>query len=154
VASAEANASGLSYARCMRSHGVSRFPDPSASGGIDFHGSGVNLSSPAARAAETACQHLLPEKHSPTQQPTAKAYARLLAWAKCMRQHGISGLPDPKPDPVPGPSSAAAGHFGTVMGDGGYWVGIPFDDNAHSPAFMRMSTTCGESPSGPAHHRS
>ena len=50
---------------------------------------------------------------------------------------------NPKPDPLPGPNSAAAANFGTVMGDGGYWVGIPFDDNAHSPAFMRVSTTCG-----------
>jgi hypothetical protein len=38
------------------------------------------------------------------------------------------------------------------MGDGGYWVGIPYNDNAHSPAFTRLSTSCGESPSGPVHH--
>ncbi|HEX3615614.1 MAG TPA: hypothetical protein VHU61_03685 [Solirubrobacteraceae bacterium] len=152
LTSAEANASGLGYARCMRSHGVARFPDPSAGGSIDTHVPGLNLSSPAAKSAETACQGLLPEKHPPAQQPTAKAYARLLAWAKCMRRHGISGLPDPRPDPVPGPGSAASSDFATVMGDGGYWVGIPVDDNAHSPAFMRTSTTCGESPTGPVHH--
>jgi hypothetical protein len=34
------------------------------------------------------------------------------------------------------------------MGDGGYWVGIPISVNAHSPAFMRLSTRCGESPGG------
>jgi hypothetical protein len=34
------------------------------------------------------------------------------------------------------------------MGDGGYWVGIPISVNAHSPAFMRLSTACGESPGG------
>jgi hypothetical protein len=149
--SAEAQASGLSYARCMRAHGISRFPDPSPSGGFDFHASGLDLSSPAFKAAETACQSLLPEKHPPTQQPTARAYARLLSWAKCMRRHAIS-LPDPKPDPVPGPGSAATSRFGTVMGDGGYWVGIPYNDNAHSPAFARLSTRCGESPSGPVRH--
>lgn len=154
TANPPADTSGLGYARCMRAHGVSRFPDPSATGAINTHVPGLNLSSPAARAAETACRSLLPEKHPPNQQPTAKAFARLLAWAKCMRRHGVSGLPDPKPDPVPGPSSAAAGRFGTVMGDGGYWVGIPYSDDAHSPAFMRLSTRCGESPTGPArHHR-
>jgi hypothetical protein len=152
LTAAEANASGLGYARCMRSHGISRFPDPSANGGLDTSVPGLDLSSPAATAAETACQRLLPVKHPADQQPTAKSYARLLAWAKCMRRHGISGLPDPKPDPVPGPGSGASGEFGTVMGDGGYWVGIPVDDNAHSPAFMRQSTTCGESPTGPVHH--
>jgi hypothetical protein len=36
------------------------------------------------------------------------------------------------------------------MGDGGYWVGIPNSINAHSSAFMRLSTACGESPGG--HH--
>ena len=148
---AGAQASGLSYARCMRAHGISRFPDPTASGGINFNASGLDLSSPAFKAAETACQSLLPEKHPPAQQPTARAYARLLNWAKCMRRHAIS-LPDPKPDPVPGPGSAATSRFGTVMGDGGYWVGIPYNDNAHSPAFARLSTRCGESPTGPASH--
>jgi hypothetical protein len=150
--SAEARASGLSYARCVRSHGISHFPDPGASGGINFHVAGLNLSSPAVKAAETACESLLPAKRPPAQQPTAKSYARLLAWAKCMRQRGISGLPDPKPDPLPGPNSPATSRFGTVMGDGGYWVGIPYNDNAHSPAFTRLSTSCGESPSGPVHH--
>ncbi len=137
----------------MRSPGISRFPDPSANGSVNANVPGLNLSSPAAKAAETACSSLLPAKHPPTQQPTARAYASLLAWAKCMRQHDVSDLPDPKPDPVPGPGSAATSRFGTVMGDGGYWVGIPYNDDAHSPRFIRLSTTCGESPSGgPTHH--
>jgi hypothetical protein len=38
------------------------------------------------------------------------------------------------------------------MGDGGYWVGIPYDDDAHSPAFMRLSGSCGISPTGRPHH--
>lgn len=149
---AEALASGVSYSRCMRSHGISRFPDPSANGGLNLDLPGLNRSAPAFKAAETACQRLLPVKRAPAGQPTAAAYARLLHWAECMRRHGISGLPDPKPDPVPGPGSPATNRFATVMGDGGYWVGIPLDANAHSPAFMHLSTRCGESPTGPAHH--
>lgn len=151
--SAESHASGLSYARCMRSHGVTRFPDPGADGSIDLRTSGLNLSAPAVRAAEAACRRLLPAKHPPDLQPTAKAYSQLLAWAKCMRRHGIAGLPDPKPDPLPAPGSAATTRFGTVMGNGGYWVGIPYDDDAHSPAFMRLSTRCGISPTGRPRHR-
>lgn len=132
----------------MRAHGVPGFPDPAAGGGINLQGSGLNLNAPAVRAAETACRTLLPAKHPPAQQPTAHAYARLLAWAECMRRHGVARLPDPKPDPVPGPGSTATSRFGTVMGNGGYWVGIPYADNAHSPAFMRLSATCGISPRG------
>ena len=138
--------SGLSYARCMRSHGVSRFPDPTATGGFDPNAAGINQSSPAVKAAETACARLLPVKHVPFQEPTAAAYRRLLHWARCMRAHGISSLPDPKPNPPPSPGSAVARAFGTLMGDGGYWVGIPSNVNAHSPAFFRLSSHCGESP--------
>ena len=143
---AGARQSGLGYARCMRSHGVSRFPDPTATGGFDPNAAGINQSSPAVKAAETACERLLPVKHVPFQEPTAAAYTRLLHWARCMRAHGISSLPDPKPNPPPGPNSAAARPFGTLMGDGGYWVGIPSNVNAHSPAFLRLSSRCGESP--------
>lgn len=136
----------------MRSRGIARFPDPGANGSINLRASELDLSAPAVRAAETACRSLLPAKHAPTEKPTAKAYAQLLAWAKCMRRNGTAGLPDPKPDPVPGPGSPAATRFGTVMGDGGYWVGIPYSDNAHSPAFIRLATRCGLSPTGRPHH--
>lgn len=79
--------------------------------------------------------------------PAEPAYA-LLHWAKCLREHGISGLPDPKPDPPPAPGSAETTGIGTLMGDGGYWVGIPASVDAHSPAFEHLSTVCGESPGG------
>jgi hypothetical protein len=135
----------------MRAHGVTRFPDPSASGGgFDLRAAGINPSSPAVRAAESACRSLLPVKHVPNQAPTAAAYARLLHWAKCMRRHGIPGMRDPKPNPPPGPNSPAARGIGTLMGDGGYWVGIPMTVDAHSSAFEQLATRCGESPSG--HH--
>lgn len=139
----------MSFARCMRWHGVSSFPDPSANGGgFNLSPPGINSSSPAFKAAQTACRDLLPVKHVPSQAPSAQAYARLLQWAKCMREHGISGLPDPRPDPPPAPGSPGTAGVGTLMGDGGYWVGIPVTVDAHSPAFLRLSTRCGESPSG------
>ena len=37
TADSPADTSGLGYARCMRAHGVSRFPDPSATGAINRH---------------------------------------------------------------------------------------------------------------------
>jgi hypothetical protein len=142
----QARQDGVSFARCMRSHGVSSFPDPSANGGgFTLSAPGINSSSPAFKAAETACKDLLPVKHVPYQPPTAAAYARLLHWAKCMRAHGIPGMPDPRPDPPPAPGSPGTADIGTLMGDGGYWVGIPATVDAHSPAFARRSATCGES---------
>jgi hypothetical protein len=51
-------AQGLRYARCMRSHGFSDFPDPSASGGgLVFPATpGFDPNSPQAQAADKACQ--------------------------------------------------------------------------------------------------
>ena len=135
----------------MRSHAVSSFPDPTPSGGgFNLSAPGINASSPAFRAALTACKNLEPVKRVPSQAPTARAYARLLHWAKCMRRHGIFGLPDPRPDPPPAAGSPGTAGIGTLMGDGGYWVGIPITVDAHSAAFERLSTACGESPDG--HH--
>jgi subtilase family serine protease len=49
----------LAYARCMRAHGLSRFPNPSPSQGFSFGGQlSGNPNSPAARAND-ACKHLL-----------------------------------------------------------------------------------------------
>jgi len=145
----QAQQEGLNFARCMRSHGVSSFPDPTPSGGgFNLSAPGINSSSPAFKAAQTACKDLLPVKHVQSEPPSAQAYARLLHWAKCMREHGMSGLPDPKPDPPPAPGSPGTAGIGTLMGDGGYWVGIPATVDAHSPAFVRLSTACGESPGG------
>ena len=54
---------GLKFAQCMRSHGISDFPDPSSQGGIEIHGSvsgsDLNPSSPRFQSAQNACQHYL-----------------------------------------------------------------------------------------------
>ena len=50
---------GLNFAKCMRSHNVPNFPDPkiiSSSGGNQLvYLAGINLQSPAFRAAAKAC---------------------------------------------------------------------------------------------------
>jgi hypothetical protein len=145
---AQAQQEGLRFARCMRSHGVPSFPDPSASGGFNTGAPGISSSSPAYRVAEIACKSLMPVKYVPYVAPTAAAYRRLVRWSECMRKHGIPNMPDPKPDPVPAPGSPGTANIGTLMGDGGYWVGIPAAVNAHSAAFFRLSTACGENPGG------
>jgi len=52
----------LKAAACIRSHGIPNFPDPTFSGG-GVHlprTAGINLHSPQVRAAEEACQSLIP----------------------------------------------------------------------------------------------
>jgi hypothetical protein len=49
----------VKFSQCVRSHGVPKFPDPSASG-LDLNGSGINPQSPQFQAAVRACQHVMP----------------------------------------------------------------------------------------------
>jgi hypothetical protein len=53
----------LSFAKCMRSHGVTRFPDPKAQGGLTVHmvqAQGIDVHSPAVLRVVQAC---LPASH-------------------------------------------------------------------------------------------
>jgi hypothetical protein len=64
----------LEYAICMRARGVPSFPDPkvSSDGAVDIgigRKSKVNPSSPRVKAAETACEHLLPGSGGRTSTP-------------------------------------------------------------------------------------
>jgi hypothetical protein len=83
-----------SFARCMRSHGVS-IPDPTVSP-YAFKKS-FNNPSPGFQSAYTPCAHLLPAEHAPNQDtPNSRAQTvALLAFARCMRSHGFSSFPDP-----------------------------------------------------------
>lgn len=57
--SGSGNSQLLAFARCMQTHGVPKFPDPSANGGI-LGGSGIDPNSPQFQQAYQECQHLLP----------------------------------------------------------------------------------------------
>jgi hypothetical protein len=85
----------LSFARCMRSHGVTDYPD--SGGPIQASpGSDLDPGNPAYRAARQACQSLLPTEHlSPAQ--AAQNNADALKFAECMRNHRITKFPDPQP---------------------------------------------------------
>lgn len=87
----------VNYAGCMRSHGVSGFPDPAPPSN---HGFAFNPDpdshSPEFTSANSACKHLLPDNGGP---PTAAQLAavtvKLLKYSECMRSHGEPGFPDP-----------------------------------------------------------
>jgi hypothetical protein len=83
----------LQYARCMRSHGVVDFPDPSSNGAILV--GGTVSQSPQYPAADETCRKLLPNGGVPTAAQQAQGIAQLLKFSVCMRAHGISDYPDP-----------------------------------------------------------
>jgi len=90
----------LAYARCMRSHGISDFPDPTTTGGgisISQHGgpgSDLNRNNPTYEAAHQACRTLQPGGvQAPTVSP--QKLAAEARWARCMRSHGLPSFPDP-----------------------------------------------------------
>ena len=88
----------VKFAECMRSNGVSEFPDPNASGKLTIdgiaNGSSLDPSTPAFTQAISACKDLEPagfmgSKRSPEQQSAA------LKFAQCIRENGVSDFPDP-----------------------------------------------------------
>ena len=93
--SASASGSALAYSRCMRAHGITKFPDPDSHGDIGINagpGSGIDPNSPQFKAADRACKPLLP---APNPSQAAKDRPKMLRYARCMRAHGIPDFPDP-----------------------------------------------------------
>jgi hypothetical protein len=88
-------AQGVAYTTCMRSHGVSNFPDPTLGpgGGMTFQGS-FDQNSPPYQAAAQTCRSLKP---GGSQAPTVSAQklAAEVKWAQCLRTHGVPNFPDP-----------------------------------------------------------
>jgi len=90
-----------SYSTCMRSHGIPDFPDPTAgpNGGAGFQirsGPGSDLDPNSARfeAADKACKPLLPNGGVAPPMSAAQQQ-KFLAWAACIRAHGVPNFPDP-----------------------------------------------------------
>jgi hypothetical protein len=80
------------YSRCMRSHGVGNYPDPDSNNVMRT--AGIDKNSPTYKAAARACRSLAPTAPPPAMQ--AQLQAQMLAFAKCMRSHGVSAFPDPQ----------------------------------------------------------
>jgi hypothetical protein len=86
----------LAFSRCMRSHGVPAYPDPSSGGMLPKKTpQRVGVSSSEFQVAESACIHLVPNGGQPTQAEIAQYRSVMLVYARCMRAHGVSNMPDP-----------------------------------------------------------
>jgi hypothetical protein len=88
----------IDFVNCMRSHGVSDIPDPTASPrGFKESLSPSTPHSPAFIAALKPCQHFLLPPGGANQSPphTQAQDAAFLAFAGCLRNHGFPSFPDP-----------------------------------------------------------
>jgi hypothetical protein len=93
----EAQKAALEFARCMRQHGID-MPDPQFNGngitqGFTARRGGKGPDDPKFKAAQQACNKYLPNGGQPTK-PNLQEQQQMLAFARCMRQHGID-VPDP-----------------------------------------------------------
>lgn len=87
----------LSYARCMRLHGVPSFPDPTTSGvypKVSLQQLGVSLAQ--WERAQAACRRWLPNGGNGLSPAQVQQWMNgMLKFAQCMRSHGVSNWPDP-----------------------------------------------------------
>lgn len=132
----------LQFAACVRTHGVPDFPDPSTDVGNTQTQTGATTaqtlaeSTQAVQKAQDECQKYAEAAQGPvvssSQVATLKAGA--LAYAKCVRGHGVPNFPDPIVE----------------TGPGGHGAGItpPFGTGAHarqeaqSPILQAAIKTC------------
>jgi hypothetical protein len=111
----------VKFASCVRAHGVPNFPDPVAGGGFQFPtGPGFNPGAPAFVAARQDCHPLLPAGAKGPGEASAEEKARALALARCMREHGVTGFPDPVSSPPVSPTG-----YTTVFGQPGAVIAVP-----------------------------
>lgn len=130
----------LAYAKCMRSSGVPSFPDPSAGGGFLFHTrAGMNSSSPAFKAAQAKCRHVMPPGPGSGPGPSPQTLARFLSIARCMRQHGVYDFPDPRTSVPSNPFGSGAGVISDIEG---VILVFPSTINQQSPEFTRAAAAC------------
>jgi hypothetical protein len=86
----------LAFSSCMRSHGVSSFPDPASNGELPKRQvAQLAAGDPAFVPARRACSHLLPNSGQPSSAQTRQAWADMRTFARCMRSRGVGKWPDP-----------------------------------------------------------
>ncbi|MEY2445906.1 MAG: hypothetical protein QOE00_2486 [Ilumatobacteraceae bacterium] len=138
----------LQFAKCMREHGID-MPDPvvkTAEGGETQVAINMGGQGPAQKpnqkdmeAANKDCQHFMADGGGTFNQPSAEDQAKMqeqaLAFAKCMRDHGVD-MPDPQ---FSGDGNFSIG-FTTADGSSNSG-GPPIDPN--STEFKDANEACG-----------
>jgi hypothetical protein len=96
-----ANAEAVAFSRCMRSHGVSNFPDPDRSGLWPKSQVELTVSNPRFQTATQTCGRLLPDGGpgvAPSPPVEQEIQSDMLKFARCMRSKGVTNWPDPTLD--------------------------------------------------------
>ena len=127
TAATAAQNGALAFARCMRSHGLPKWPDPTSGG--EFDKSKLRLTGYSVSQVQAAeggpCNHLLATGGSSQRYTITPAdRAAYLRAAACMRSHGSPDFPDP-----------------TFQNDN-VQTNIPSSVNQDAPAFKRAAGTC------------
>ncbi len=140
--------SQLAAARCIRSHGVPNFPDPTFGAG----GAQVNLNtlpgmltSSAFELAQKACAKLgleLAGAAVASEKPSAATMTQMLTIASCMRMHGVPTFPDPATTMPPNPATYPARYSSVGNQNGVIWA-IPKSIDVQSPAVKQAAAACG-----------
>jgi hypothetical protein len=84
----------LAFSQCMRSDGVTDFPDPGSNGQFPTISAQME-DQPRFGKGFNACKHLLPDDGVPKAQQIGPA---LLKFALCMHAHGVPTWPEPGPN--------------------------------------------------------
>lgn len=139
----------LKYAECMREHGVD-MPDPvvqnagdgTQTGGVMINiggGDGQPVDPKEMEAANEECQHFMEDAAGSFDPPSAEEQEKMkeqtLAFAKCMREHGVD-----MPDPQFGDNGTFS--IGFAGGPGDTSGGPPADFD--SEEFQAASKACGQ----------
>lgn len=94
-----AQQAGIAYAQCMRSHGISNFPDSAISttgGGVQVNLPQGITQEPGYQAAQQACQSKLPRgTNGGGSSGGSSSVNQLINFANCMRSHGVTNFPEP-----------------------------------------------------------
>lgn len=94
---------GRQLAQCARAHGLPRFPDPA---GVDYTPEGIGdprfpgVDKGDLVTAMDRCKDItrrIPHPPPPGP-PSAATLRKMRQYAQCLRQHGLSGFPDPRAD--------------------------------------------------------
>jgi hypothetical protein len=98
---ASPHAKAVKFAECMRTNGVSAFPDPDATGALTIdavaNGSSLDTSSAAFDQALSACKDLEPPGFTGHER-NAQEQEGALKFAQCVRENGVKDFPDPSLD--------------------------------------------------------
>jgi hypothetical protein len=128
TATSTTESSALAYSGCMRAHGVPNFPDPAGGGAVTKEAAVRafrEVSNSQVLAAQTACRHLQPNGGQLSRTQLAQRLGDMLAFARCIRMHGVQSFPDPT-------SSGELTHETLAS------AGI----DVHQPALLRAADAC------------